>query len=116
MFGFNQAHHQTLSRAAKQTIDNIAHVLASDLAPADNRLVEISAVFQVPFYLALAMQDVEHSLDSGVSEIAGQLFLHGLHVGRPNFPKDVHNLQFERRQMLGFWSGHQVSTPKSLGG
>jgi hypothetical protein len=33
MFGFDEAHHQTLSRTAKQTIDDVGHVLTDYLFP-----------------------------------------------------------------------------------
>jgi len=58
MLCLNQAHHQTLSRAAKQTIDDVANVLPRYIATAYHWRVKVRAVLQRPLYLAFAMQDV----------------------------------------------------------
>src|SRR5260370_40088500 len=89
--------------------------MADHLAAADGGGIEVGAVAQRPLDAPFAMQDVEHRLHRGGGQVALQMLLHGLDVGRPCLPQHAHDLKFERREVLDFASCHQ-QTPKLLGG
>src|SRR5205809_6876741 len=100
MFCLDQAHDQTLRRSAKQTVDDVAHMLTDDLAAADGGLIKICAVFERALNLALAMQDVEHGLDRGVRQFALKMLLHSLHVDRAGGPQNEHDVELQRRSVF----------------
>src|SRR5678815_1334248 len=58
----DETHHETLGRAAKEPVDQVRHGLFCDLGPAYGRPIEIRSVLELPFDLALTMQNVEHCL------------------------------------------------------
>jgi len=114
MFRFHQAHDETLRRAAKETIDHVADVFADHLLATDGRFIKIRAVLESAFRLPFSFEYVEHGLNGGVSEVALQFLLDGLNVCGTRFPQHVHNLQFQRGQMLSLRTRHLLS-PKFLG-
>jgi len=80
---------------------------ANELRARDRGLVHIGPVFQDPLNFALPMQDVQHRLHGRIGQLALKLFLHRMHVRRPGFPEDIHNLQLKRRQPFTWFLSHQ---------
>src|ERR1700733_11041643 len=78
---FDQAHDKLFGRAAKHTLDKIAHSVEQDGLFGYGGAIDIGAAFQRAANSSLAMKDVEHRLDGVVCKLClrRQAFLYMQH-------------------------------------
>jgi hypothetical protein len=107
MFSLDEAHDEALRRASEEAVDHIADCLANYLASGNGRLIKVGAIPESPFDLTLAMKDVKHGLDSGVSKVTREALLNGLHICSAGLPQNIHDLELETSPVLGFPSIHK---------
>src|ERR1017187_159921 len=108
--GFHQVQHQAIRGTSKKTVEHVADRLRNSLLAAEAGTVHKGTVLQSAFDLALAVEDVQHGLHSGVGQLAAfDVGLDSLHVGGAGFPQNAHDLQLQRRErLLGAFASGQL--------
>ncbi len=114
MAGLEKAQDELFAGAAEDTIDQVAECVARGFGLGDGGAVEIGPAFELARDFSLGGEPVEDGLDGGVGERRVELFLDGGDGGLPEFPEDVHDFEFERREGLGFLR-HGCVSPTLVG-
>ena len=110
--GLEEIHEEAFDGTAEHAVEHVLEGVAAGCFVADGGAVLVGATAESALHLFLAVEDVEHGLDGGVSEGwgGGEGVLYGLDVAGTVGPEDLHDLELEWSEDVGRWLsfGHGI--------